>query len=47
MIVRLEAWCDFVTEDEHRWEFLAEKLREHGIDVAPEQLKRLRARAGT
>jgi len=41
VIVRLEAWCDFETDDEHPWEFLAEKLREHGVDVSQEELKRI------
>jgi hypothetical protein len=29
------------TEDEHPWQWLAEHIRAHGVEVTPEQLKRL------
>jgi hypothetical protein len=29
------------TEDEHPWEWLAERIRAHGVEVTPEQLKAL------
>jgi hypothetical protein len=29
------------TDEEHPWEWIAERLHAHGIDVSPEQLKRL------